>query len=639
MSMYARLDEGGASHRQGPCPELVRLLSGELRREDMREIQALLQHPLFLPQEGLTAEQAVGLSYRRAHYLGRALGVSAEELRKDARRLFAIHEWVSLVDCVSVTVMSIHYCLALGSLAVHGEGRPELEPFVRELERFDATGVFLATELGYGNSVASLETRAVYDAERREFTLHSPSPQSLKFMPNTAFPVSKLAVVMARLISGAEDHGVFPFLVRVRASDGKACSGVHIAPLTEKPGSVLDNAITRFDHVRLPKSHLLAGSGSVLHDDGRFESCIPSHRKRFLASMERVQTGRVCFTSAAAAVLRAATWICMRYTAQRLSSAPGKRRIPLLRYRNVQRDVFGGLATAFAVTFAVRSLQSHWLRRNAETEAAVFTLTATLKAVVTAEVSDVLPRLRERCGAVGIMSANRIMEYWNQVQGIVTAEGDNQLMLLKAGRQLFDRADCAAPALGGPADSCALNPNQAVSLFRFREGRMKQALKHGAAEARRRSRDALAIWNDNVHGTLALAKAHGTRLMAEYFAAALADCQDETSARALRTLFSLWALDQVDRHGGWFLSQGCITGAAVENVESERDRLCVELEPHALELVEAFGIDNTVLKAPIAEDDYVAAYYALARGDAGGPTSRTYPTTHALGERRSAREA
>jgi acyl-CoA oxidase len=635
--MHARFDEGGASHREGPSPELVRLLSGDLRSEDMREIRQLLQNPLFLPQEGLTAEQAVGLSYRRAHYLGRALRISADELQKDARRLFVMHEWVPLVDCVTVTVMSIHYCLALGSLVTHGEGRPELDVFVKELERFDSTGVFLATELGYGNSVASLETEAVYDAERREFTLHSPSPQSVKFMPNTAFPVPKLAVVMARLISRHEDHGVFPFVVRVRADDGQPCDGVHIAPLTEKPGSVLDNAITRFEHVRLPKSHLLTGSGSVLHDDGRFESRIPSQRKRFLASMERVQTGRVCFTSAAAAVLRAATWICMRYTAQRLSSAPGKRRVPLLRYRNVQRDVFGGLATAYAVTFAVRALQSRFLRRNAETETAVFTLTATLKAVVTAEVSQTLPRLRERCGAAGIMSANRIMEYWNQVQGIVTAEGDNQLMLLKAGRQLFDLPDAAAVMLEGPAASCALDPGPAVSIFRFREDRLKQALKQGAAEARRRSRDPLAIWNDNVHRTLALATAHATRLMAEYFAAAVADCQDETSARALSVLLSLWALDQVDRHAGWFLSQGCITAAAAENAESDRDRLCAELEPHAPELVDAFGIDNTLLRAPIAEDDYIAAYHAFAKGEVGGPTSGTYPTARARGERSSAR--
>jgi acyl-CoA oxidase len=496
--------------------------------------------------------------------------------------------------------------------------------FVKELERLDSIGVFLATELGYGNSVASLETRAVYDPERREFILHSPTAESCKFMPNTGFAVPKLAVVMARLIAGDEDHGVFPFIVRLRGEDGAACRGVRIALLTEKVGYALDNAITVFDHVRLPKSHLLTGSGSVLHDDGSFDSCIPSQRKRFLASMDRVQTGRVCFTGAAAAVLRAATWICMRYTAQRLSSAPGKRRIPLLGYRNVQRDVFGALATAYAVTFAARSLQTQFRQRSPETEAVVFTQTATLKAVVTFEVSDALPRLRERCGAVGMLSANRFTEYWNQLQGVITAEGDNQLMLLKAGRQLFDRPDSSPAPPASAVNSCALDPSQALSLFRFREARLKQALQHGAAGARRRSRDPLAIWNDNVNRTLALAEAYGIRLLAEAFAASIADCRDEAGADALGSLFSLWAFGHVNRQSGWFLSQGCITGAAVENSDSDRDHLCAKLEPHAWDLVNAFELDNTLLQAPIAEADYVAEYYALTSSAADAPSSRTH---------------
>lgn len=588
--------------------ELERLLFSSVRSADTRAVRALLEDEMFRPQEGLTTEQTTGLAYRRARFLASALKISAAELRSDPRRLFAVHDWVPLVDGVAGTVISIHYCLALGSLVVHGEERAELEPFIAELERMDSVGLFLATELGYGNNVAALETEAVYDPQRCEFTLSSPTRESSKFMPNTALAVPKLAIVMARLISQNEDHGVFPFVVRLRGPDGLPCPGITIAALTEKPAYALDNGITVFDGVRIPKEHLLLGGSSVLHDDGYFESRIPSQRRRFLSAMDRVQTGRVCFTGSAAAMLRAATWVCVRYTAQRLASAPGKRSIPLLSYRNVQRDVFAGLALAYAATFAVRHLQTRFRARNAETEPEIFRLTATLKAVVTAEVSDALPRLRERCGAVGMLSANRILDYWNQLQGLVTAEGDNQLMLLKAGRQLFDSPESPLPDVPPPAESAALEPREALLLFGYREARLKQELKESTGEARRRTRDALTIWNDNVNRTIALSNAHGTRLLAESFESAIKACGDEAGAHVLRLLFSLWALAQIERHAGWFLSQGCISRQAVESLPSDRDQLCASIEPHVLELVAAFGIDNTLLRAPIAEDDYVAAY-------------------------------
>ncbi len=56
----------------------------------------------------------------------------------------------------------------------------------------------------------SLETTAHYIHETREFVLSSPSPKSCKFMPNTAFPVGKIAVVLAQLISEGRSFGVFP---------------------------------------------------------------------------------------------------------------------------------------------------------------------------------------------------------------------------------------------------------------------------------------------------------------------------------------------------------------------------------------------------------------------------------------------
>ena len=80
----------------------------------------------------------------------------------------------------------------------------------------------------------------------------------------------------------------------------------------------------------------------------------------------------------------------------------------------------------------------------------------------------------------------------------------------------------------------------------------------------------------------------------------------------LGTLFSLWAHAQLERYAGWFIGEGCLGRAWASEAPAERDRLCACLESHAESLVAAFALDNRVLRAPIAEDDYVATYHALS---------------------------
>jgi hypothetical protein len=56
------------------------------------------------------------------------------------------------------------------------------------------------------------------------------------------------------------------------------------------------------------------------------------------------------------------------------------------------------------------------------------------------------------------------------------------------------------------------------------------------------------------------------------------------------------------------LAEGCLTKSAVKGIAGTRDQLCAAIEPDAEMLADAFGFDNAVLRAPIAEDDYVRAY-------------------------------
>jgi acyl-CoA oxidase len=382
---------------------------------------------------------------------------------------------------------------------------------------------------------------------------------------------------------------------------------VQISALSEKPAYALDNAVTRFDRVRVPKANLLAGADSVLHDDGRFETRTPSRHQRFLRTIDRVQTGRICFTSSVVSSLRAATWIAMRYTAQRLTFGPGRRNVPLIAYRNVQRDVFGALASAYALTFAVRRVQERFQQRTTETEQDCFRLVAVIKAIATSETARTLARLRERCGASGMFTANRIIEFWNQAQGVITAEGDNQLMLLKVGGQLATEASRPIRARPVWAHPAPLLPELCLELLRFREHRLQEELRTSMAR-RTSTADAFSWWNDEVSLVLAAAEAHGDRVIVEGFVAAVNAARDEATRCALATLCSLWSVGRIERHAGWFLAEACVTARTVGAMRRVRDALCAETALFATALVAGFEMDNSLLQAPIAEDDYVRAY-------------------------------
>jgi acyl-CoA oxidase len=509
--------------------DLQRLLGDDELTAAASEVRQLLRHALFQRRDGLDTTQAAALAYRRARFLSQSLGLGSGDLRGNSIRLFAVHEWLGLLDGVATTV------------------------------------------------------------------------------------------VMARLMSLGADCGVFPFVVRLRDERGAPCPFVRIAALSEKPGYALDNGVTLFDGVRVPKHLLLSGSDSVLHADGRFESRIPSRRGRFLASMARVQVGRVCFTSAVVAMLRAATWIALRYTSQRLTSAPGARSVPTLGYRNVQRDIFGALASAYALTFAIRRVQRAYREREGLDQQELFRLVAALKAVASNEVSLELQRLRERCGAAGMLSANRIIDYSNQVQGVITAEGDNHLMLLKVGRQIWEMAAPEAPPQPSPLrDLGSASAGQLLSLFRFREARVAEALRASVSDTRARTRSAFSIWNDNVNATMAAANSYGLRVIAESFCVAVEAADQPDVSAALLELFRLWCAEQLERSAGWFLAHGCLEPGTVIELSRARDEQCARIEKHGRWLSDAFGFDNSILQAPIADEDYTQRYDSFFRDRAGG---------------------
>jgi acyl-CoA oxidase len=598
--------------------ELAALLFDGAYDEVHRDIAQALHDPVFDAHEGLSMPERGRLAHRRARVLHGRLE-SPQRVVADPRRLFALAEWPPLLDASLFSLLMVHYNLCLGTVVAHGGGRdgngtfrPEVQACVEELDGLRSFGLYMATELGYGNNVAALRTEARHDPESATFTLHTPDPLAQKFMSCAAFPdIPKVAVVLARLVAGGRNHGVFPFLVRVGDGAG-LCAGIHAAPCPEQPVQGVDQAVIRFDHVRVPQGNLLLGDMGEFTAEGTFRAAAGNPRRQFQRAMARILPGRLCVTGSAVAAGRAATYIALRYAARRLTNAPGRPQMPVLGYRSHQLALFTSLSKVYAATFllnhAKRSYVEAALEPGGTVPAGLATLISVTKALCTGDMERVVAECRERCGAQGLFSVNRLADYGSLLQGLVTAEGDNQVLLLTAaGRLLAPRPDGPAPAPPVPAGRDLSDPELHAALLRHREESLRASIRAAMSDASATG-TYFDSWNGSMNSAVAMTRAHGARLALERCREAAAAARDDAVREALGLLTSLYGLCEIQRDAGWYLAHDLLTARRAESVPAAMDALCARLLPHAELLTDAFRLSPRLLRAPITADDYVGAF-------------------------------
>ena len=168
--------------------------AGELRRNSRRR-SADCSRTHVSPPRRIDRGGGRSLAYVRAQFLVRELRFEAAATARDPRRLDALHEWSgSQTGGVDDPGYRLFPCSRLDRRP--GEGRAELRGSSRAgVRRF--IGVFSQPRLASATTSAPSRRRRSTTGERA-FVLSSPTPRSAKFTPNTARPVPKLAVVLAR---------------------------------------------------------------------------------------------------------------------------------------------------------------------------------------------------------------------------------------------------------------------------------------------------------------------------------------------------------------------------------------------------------------------------------------------------------
>ncbi|WP_285780079.1 acyl-CoA dehydrogenase [Microtetraspora sp. NBRC 13810] len=559
-------------------------------------------------------EESGQRAYRRLGHLNAGIP-SAERLVTDVELLAGMHEWAAVVDCGLAVIAGIHYNLFLGSLLDHD---PHESRSLREFVTLRRTGVFLCTELAHGNGAAQLETTAEFDAAANGFVLHTPHPGAQKYMPNTSLVGGpKSAVVAARLVVDGEDRGVFLFLTPLSDERGHL-PGVRVSRLPGRMGAPVDHCLTSFDRVRLPRHALLESDRGRLVEGGFFTSAVDNPRRRFLGSIARVTTGKLCMSACSLGGTRMAMAIAIRYAHTRHTSGLSGGQVPLFAYRSHHARLLGALATTYAATLLHRTAVRRWAGCSAGDRAEAENLVGIAKGWVTWQAREVLTECRERCGAQGLFWLNGIAGYLTSNELAITAEGDNLPIWLKAaGRMILGQAPVPPPA---PAAADLTDPRFLQHLLAGAEEiwdrRARTALERCADP------DPLGRWNAASAPALQFVGAHAQRLAGDAMATAAERTPHAEAARLLRLLHRLFALPRISACAGDLVAAGRLPAELVGQLPVLLDATVAELAPHARVLTDAFAIPEELLhRFPLADPSHDAIierlHDAQVAGDGG----------------------
>ncbi|WP_416973523.1 acyl-CoA dehydrogenase [Streptomyces sp. 4F14] len=611
-----------------PRPTLRELLFQDGPEGPHAHHRSTITAPVFRHRPEATTEERWRLAYARLRHINTQLPVTPEELATNPRHLAALHEWTSVVDGGTTSLASIHYNLFLGSLLADHDSPPrDLTPYTSLAQ----IGTFLCTEHGHGNDAAALETTATYDAAHDAFVLNTPHDGATKYMPNTS-PAGgpKTGVVAARLLVDGRDEGVFLFLTPLTDEYGPL-PGVKIEPLPPRVGSPVDHCVTTFTDVRLPRTALIQGPHGRLTSDGTVSSTIGSPRKRFLTAIDRVTIGKLCMSASTLGGSRAALAVAVRYAELRKVSGPagGTDRVPISAYLSHRSRLLDRVATAYAMTFLHRAVMDEWLSHSSTEPAraaerlshsstdpaeppaqaqwlshsptqppatsdrpAAERLVAVAKGWITYQARDIVTECRERCGARGLFPANGLADYPANVEGAITAEGDNLAVWSKAGAEMLFAHPLAEEQ---PEATGAENVTDVTFLRRA----LTTAERHWHRTARAALRapgtqgDTFTRWNNAALPALTLVETYALGRASDAFATA---CTQAASPE-LTALHALFLLRHLQPHEGLLLAEGALTPDQIRALPTARATLTTLLSPHLTTFTDAFDIPEEHLNS------------------------------------------
>ncbi|MFJ9367792.1 acyl-CoA dehydrogenase [Nocardia sp. NPDC101769] len=564
-----------------------------LRHGDLafdQHLQKVLSNPDYFVTEQQSQAQRRQNAYDQLRYLVQEIG-STSDVATRLPQLFAVFDWAAVLATDLIPLISGHYNLASGSLATLTDS-DSAAPYLEDLDVASAVGVMLLTEYGCGSNIQFMQTRATWDGDG--FVINTPNPRARKFMPSVGIPVSRVCVVGARYIDSAGvDQGVHLFTARLRGADGEPAPGVTITQLDHQPLVIMDNSVISFDNLRVERSAWLSNDLATIDDDGvltwRDES---SQKRAFASAISQLTVGRLALSSCLNASARAALYIALRYASKRVVpltpfDSPLMADIP-----HVRDTLLTDLAGTVARTIYGNAIKTSLAGSDLTSRDTVVSVMLA-KHYIQPHALQTVTNSRLKMAAQGMFSANRVADYLGVCHAAITGEGDCHVLGSVAGRVL------AKHLAGKPVPEVRVHDGadagDRMSLFSARTLTIVEEAQHYLTTPGLEAR--LAI----IPEALELAEAYS----AEEALQLLHQHSDHPEIIAVRDVFALSYLDQ---HATWYLTRGLLDIDAVKTIKQQLRLAIDNLADNLPALLDAFGLDDEILGAPVLSDDLPAAW-------------------------------
>ncbi|CAM6111624.1 unnamed protein product [Calypogeia fissa] len=513
----------------------------------------------------------------------------------------------------------VHIHLWGGAVLFFGTKRHH-DKWLKATEDYAIRGCFAMTELGHGSNVRGIETVTTYDPATQEFIINTPCESAQKYWIGGAAQHATHTIVFSQLNIGGSNEGVHAFICQIREPNGQLCTGVRVADCGHKIGlNGVDNGRLWFDHVRVPRENLLNSVADVT-PEGKYESSIEDKDQRFGAFMAPLTTGRVIIAVVSVYQAKIALATAIRYALSRraFSMAEGEPEVLLIDYPSHQERLFTLLAKTYAMSFAANKLKVFFSKRTPADAKTIHVMSSGLKALHTWHMMRTAQECREACGGQGVKTDNRVGQIKSEFDVQLTFEGDNNVLMQQVSKTLLadyfsalkkkkpiksiglehmNKAPLVVPA---QLDSSTLrNPAFQLALLQLRE---RVLLERLGADVTQRIKTGLspadaANQSYQLGGRLGEAFTEKQVLEAHIAGEAGTLGPIKKVLALLRTLYVLTVIDE----SPVFFRYGLLSSSQSQIIHQEVAALCSELRPHALSLVESFGIPLELL-GPIASD-------------------------------------
>lgn len=573
------------------------------------------------PDYNQSMQQQREMTMKRIEYLldnGVFKGWLTDNGIEAAWRKFALFEAIGIYDHSLAIKLGVHFHLWGGAIQFFGTKRHH-DAWLKNTENYAIRGCFAMSELGHGSNVRGIETVTKYDSSTGEFVINTPCESAQKYWIGGAANHATHAIVFSQLDINGKNEGVHAFIAQIRDADGNICPNIRIADCGHKLClNGVDNGRIWFDNVRVPRENLLNSVADV-SVEGKYISATDDPDKRFAAFMAPLTSGRVTISVSAIYSAKIGLAIAIRYSLTRraFSLTPNEPEIQLLDYPSHQKRLLPLLAKTYAMSFAAIELKNIYVKRTPESVKTLHIVSSAFKATFTWHNIRSLQECREACGGQGLKTENRIGQLISEFDVQSTFEGDNNVLMQQVSKALLaefiaakkrnkpfkglglEHMNKACPVIPSKLTSSILRSCQfQTDAFCLRE---RDLLNRLAAEV---SQD-VARGNSKEYAFIQsflfaedLGRAFSEKAILHCFIEVENSVPSGSIKNVLGLLRSMYALICLEEDAS-FLRYGYLSPENVAAVRQEVKKLCSEIRPHALALVNSFGIPDAFL-APIA---------------------------------------